>query len=208
MPRKGPQWKEPAFEKWVDPDPGNFKDPQNEPIGIAENNRRAEQTDAAIEQFEDRFFPKPPPPRRPSSCKKMSTKKKKARFLLSFNARGGNVSYGLLESGLTRKEFRGFADTDQAFREALEEIKLVIADRAKYCLSEKIGLVKSRVGITRVADNLLLQTVKALDKEMFNDDGAGTITVRIEIPRPGARESRDAGLPAVPAPADSPRLTS
>lgn len=210
MPRKSRQrdWKKPASEGWKDPDPGNYKDPQNEPIGVEENNRRATQTDDAIEEFNETFFPKPPPPRRKQDIMRMSHKKRKARFVQSYNARGGNVTYAMIESGITRAEYAQLLAADAEFNAEIEEVKKRIADRAKYCLAEKIGLVRARVAMPKMSDNLLLQAAKALDKEMFSDEGAGTLTVTINVPRPQQRQRNNAELPANGTPDGRARLPS
>lgn len=197
-----------AVEEYVDPDPGNYKDPQNEPIGIERNNELAEEHEKIIDEFTSSFYPKPPTPKTRKGLALLSLKHKKLRFLQSYNARAGNMTFACIESGLTRAEAQALIKADAEFCAAVEEIKLQIVDRMKYVLHQRIGTVKSPVALGKLADNLLAKSLQAFDKEYFGDQGAGTVVVRIEIPRPQYGAGDPAQLPADGAPVASPQLPS
>lgn len=137
-------------------------------------------------EHDDLFFPKPP---KNAGCKTlaaMSIQKKKERFLQSYNARGGNETFAMMESGLSRAQVKVLLTEDEDMMAAVAEIKIQIKDRAKYLLMQRIGLVKvpNIFAMAKVADNLLLQSAKALDKDLFGDEGGGTIKLILNIPRP------------------------
>lgn len=174
---------EEKVDGWVDPEPGNWN-PEGAAIGVEENNRQAEIVEKRDKEFEQTFFPKPPEHRPPRSLKMLPFHKKVARYLQSYNARGGNETFAMLESGLTRPEIRKLKETDEPFRAALEEIALQIKDRAKYIVMQRIGLVKAPAVMAKVADNMLMTAAKALDKDLFGDQGGGTVNIILNVPRP------------------------
>lgn len=136
-------------------------------------------------------------------------KTKAARFLQAFNASMGNLSMSLTMAGLDRAWWTAASAKDKAFKAALAEIKLQHADRAKYNLHRAIGTVPSDASKPRVADSVLLKTTQALDKEMFGDEGQGTLVVVIEgIARPQRRPAGDAQLPPDRQAEPVPRLPS
>jgi len=151
---------------------------------IEDNNAVAEEEEEEVKDWTENFFPKPPPYRAKSSLTRMALPKKKRRFLHAFDAYCGVLSMALKCSGLTREQYEQFSKEDEEFKRALAEIKLLVADRAKYNLFEAIGLIKPRPGKSKVSENTLLQTNKALNKELFNDEGEGSVTVNLTIPRP------------------------
>lgn len=177
---------------WVDPEPGNWN-PAGAPIGVEENNKQAELVEKRDEEFNQTFFPKPPEHRPPRSLKMLPFHKKVARYLQSYNARGGNETFAMLESGLTRPEIRKLKETDETFQAALEEIAIQIKDRAKYIVMQRIGLVKAPAVMAKVADNMLMTAAKALDKDLFGDQGGGTVNIILNVPRP-VRGENGAGV--------------
>jgi len=162
-------------------------------IGIEANNKSAEATDEEDRQFEDSFFPKPPDRVDQRHKKLFSQKNKRARFLQSYNAYCGNESRAMFDAGIKRSEMSAWYKEPE-FAAKICELKLEISDRVKYVLFERIGLIKPRVGLARISENLLLKAAMGLNKELFGNDSEGTVHLHIAIPRPDDGPGDPAGL--------------
>lgn len=140
----------------------------------------------ALDSFEEHFFPKLPEYRGKKYLVKMTLEKRLERFYQAWDASCGNLTIALELGGFTRDEYEKMSTKDKAFMARIAEINLRIADRAKYVVNERIGLVKARANLNKISDYLLGQSMKAINRELFGDENVtdGKVTVNINIPRP------------------------
>ena len=176
---------------------------------IEKHNARVAKNELEAEDENLAFYPHPPRPLPRYALTRMGLEKKKTRFLQSYDAYAGVMTRALISCNIELDTFNKWMKEDERFAARFQKLKPKIIDRAKSVLYERIGLIKPRPFAQKISENGLIQTLKAMDPEVFGDKTGGGVTVIFNLPRP-SRPGDECGnqLPAVP-PADGlPHLPS
>lgn len=186
-------------------------DPDSEGIGVEAHNGMVEKEEAHAKKLDNDFYPPFPATLSRRAFIKMSPKRRKLRFLMSFNASGGIIGIACRDAGIERSKFKDWMKDDAEFKEKYEDVCLDVADRARFILHQRTGLIKdSRLNLEfkKISDHLLAFTVKNLNPELYGDKVSGSFTLKIEVPRAVRPVDGEPGLRPDGAPVGLPHLPS
>lgn len=186
-------------------------DINGEGFGVEAHNAMVSKIEKHAKKLDADFYPPFPATLTPRAFAKMSPKRRKARFLMSFNASGGIVGIACRDAGVERDRFKEWMKDDAEFKAKYEDTCLDVADRARFILHQRTGLIKdSRLNLEykKISDHLLAFTVKNICPEIYGDKVSGTITLKIEVPRAVRPIVGDVAVHADAAPNRLPHLPS
>ena len=176
---------------------------------IQKHNARVAKNELEAEDENLAFYPHPPRPLPRYALTRMGLEKKKRRFLNAYDAYAGVMTRALISCNIDLEMFEKWIKEDEKFKTNFHKLKPKIIDRAKSVLYERIGLIKPRPFAAKISENGLIQTLKAMDPEVFGDKTGGGVTVIFNLPRP-SRPGYDGGcqLPTVSEASSLPHLPS
>ena len=172
-------------KNYQDPAPGNLADPENTPLGLTENNRQAKDALAKSEEMNQFIYTDFPKFKTHRNIMRMGDKRRLDRFFQAWDASAGNETIALHCAAYTRAEFHQMRDNDKEFQARLDEVNHRIADRAKFVLDQRIGIVKvTGEPLPKVSEYLLGQALKGINKQLYGGDSKESRDVYIDVPRP------------------------
>lgn len=185
-------------------------DPE-EAMGLDVHNAMVDKIERHAKKLDNDFYPPFPAALTARAFSKMSPKRRKSRFIMSFNASGGIVGIACRDAGIERADLAVWMKDDAEFKAKYEDTCLDVADRARFILHQRTGLIKdTRLNLEykKISDHLLAFTVKNICPEIYGDKVSGTITLKIEVPRavrpvdgdaPVLADAAANGLPHLPS---------
>ena len=150
----------------------------------------------------DKAFPDMPPDLSPAKISALPMAARWKRYFQAWDVSCGVQTLACLFAGFTREAADAAIAADPALQKMKSDTDFKIADRMKMVLHMHIGAMRKHpsLGRERVSENLLGQTIKAMNRELYGDEGEGSFTVSLNIPRPVRVESAPPAPPAPPAP--------
>jgi hypothetical protein len=129
--------------------------------------------------------PELPPMRSHSQILGMKFELRLDRFFKTWFFTCGNESMSMLASGLSREQLDDFRKNNEAFRRRMHEVNILIADRLRLILQQRIGYVGEiegmKLALKGSSDYLLAKALQAVENDIA---GEASSKPAISLPRP------------------------